>query len=292
MKTTPIKIYLVNKPIPDKKEFVIRKQSINNENYKKAVSAEDYFFYKNFQIIKLGNTRQILGRGAFAEVVLVKSKIDGKKYAMKIIEKKKASSIDYIKQEILIHLHLSHENVIKLYSYSETKDFYYLLMEYASKGNVYSEIKAKSTFDEDIARHYFIQTIKGIAYLHNLGYGHRDIKPENLLIDCNDTIKICDFGGCVRFDEEGRKTFFGTYEYMAPEVIEGSNYNRSVDIWALGILLYELLHGYSPFRIIERKENMKEYYQIYENIVYTEELLIKNSVSEEAAHLIKSKCII
>ena len=76
---------------------------------------------------------------------------------------------------------------------------------------------------------------------------------------------------------------------MAPEVIDGSNYDRSVDIWALGILLYELLHGYSAFRIIDEKENMKEYYQIYENIMLNDNFLVKDTLSDEATHLIKSK---
>jgi len=104
--------------------------------------------------------------------------------------------------------------------------------------------------DERNAFKYFIQTVSAINFLHSNELVHRDIKPENLLLDEFNNIKLCDFGWCVRIeDDEQRKTFCGTYEYMAPEVINEEYYNKSIDIWSLGILLYELLHGYSPFRV-------------------------------------------
>ena len=218
--------------------------------FTKSSNQDDYFYYKNFQIIKIGSTRQILGKGAFGEVNLVKNKKDGKVFAMKIIEKKKVHNMKIIKEEISIHLCLDNPNIIKLYSFSETNDYFYLLMEHAEKGNLYNEIKMSGGLSEEVSREYFIQVIHGISYLHSLGLAHRDIKPENLLLDKKKNIKICDFGGTAKIEEgEERKTFFGTYEYMAPEVIEGSNYNKGVDIWALGILLFELLHGHSPFRV-------------------------------------------
>lgn len=213
---------------------------------------DDYYYYRNFQIVKLGNSRQVLGKGAFGDVLLVKSKKDGNNYAMKIIEKKKIQSLNIIKEEISIHLKLNHENIVKLFSFSETTDFFYLIMEYAVKGSLYSKIKSNKGIEENECREYFIQVIQAISHLHSQGLAHRDIKPENLLIDANNKIKVCDFGGAVKIEEgEERSTFFGTYEYMAPEVIEGNQYNCSVDIWALGILLYECLHGYSPFRVNE-----------------------------------------
>ena len=258
----------------------------------KATKIEDYYYFKNFQIVKIGSMRQVLGKGAFAEVVLVKNKQDGKHFAMKIIEKKKVEKINIIKDEIDIHLSLTHPNIIKLYSFSETTDYFYLVMEYAEKGNVYNEIRVNNGIEEGLCREYFVQVIAAISYLHKLGYAHRDIKPENLLLEKSGNVKVCDFGGAVRIENGNqRTTFFGTYEYMAPEIIEGGNYDRSVDIWALGILLYEMLHGYSPFRVLERKENMREYYQIYENIVLTEELTVNDNLSDEVTHLIRNLLI-
>lgn len=86
-----------------------------------------------------------------------------------------------------------------------------------------------------------------MEYLHNLNLIHRDIKPENLLLDKDLNIKICDLGWIVEGAKQNHRTFCGTYEYMAPEMIFDRSYGHEIDIWALGILLYELLHGYAPF---------------------------------------------
>jgi serine/threonine protein kinase len=88
-----------------------------------------------------------------------------------------------------------------------------------------------------------------LHFLHSKGLIHRDLKPENLLIDKDGTLKICDFGWCVQAsDDEERGTFCGTLEYMAPEMLKANpNYGKEVDVWALGILLYELMHGTAPF---------------------------------------------
>ncbi len=83
---------------------------------------------------------------------------------------------------------------------------------------------------------------------------HRDIKPENLLIDSNNNIQLCDFGWCAENIHLKRKTFCGTYEYMAPEIVSDIAYDFRIDIWSLGVLLYEMLHGYAPFRGKEYKE--------------------------------------
>ena len=79
---------------------------------------------------------------------------------------------------------------------------------------------------------------------------HRDIKPENLLLDKNCTLKVCDFGWCIllKNNDDQRETFCGTYEYIAPELYNNKKYDKSVDIWSLGVLLYEMLHGHSPYK--------------------------------------------
>eukprot|EP00340_Litonotus_pictus_P003327 CAMPEP_0170527232 /NCGR_PEP_ID=MMETSP0209-20121228/12697_1 /TAXON_ID=665100 ORGANISM="Litonotus pictus, Strain P1" /NCGR_SAMPLE_ID=MMETSP0209 /ASSEMBLY_ACC=CAM_ASM_000301 /LENGTH=657 /DNA_ID=CAMNT_0010817625 /DNA_START=442 /DNA_END=2415 /DNA_ORIENTATION=+ len=209
---------------------------------------------------------------------------------MKIIDKRKVkNNLSIIKQEINCHLSFGHKNIIKLYSSSETKDFFYLAMEYAEHGNVFNEVKKYGKLDERTSRNYFAQVCEAVNYLHLKGYVHRDIKPENILIDSQKSLKLCDFGGAVLMNEnEERKTFFGTYEYMAPEIIEGNKYNSGVDIWALGILLYEFLHGYSPFRITDKKKDIKEIYQIYENIIVNNgDLSFDNNLSPEVIDLIK-----
>lgn len=88
----------------------------------------------------------------------------------------------------------------------------------------------------------------GIYFLHLNGFIHRDLKPENLLVGDKNILKICDFGWCVQEDSEQRNTFCGTLEYMAPEMITNKSHNQMLDVWSLGILLYELCHGRAPFR--------------------------------------------
>lgn len=105
-----------------------------------------------------------------------------------------------------------------------------------------------------MAFYYFIQTVAGIYFLHHNGFIHRDLKPENLLVSENQTVKICDFGWCVEEDaDEQRNTFCGTLEYMAPEMINNQPHNHKIDVWSLGILLYELCHGKAPFRGNQKK---------------------------------------
>ena len=110
-----------------------------------------------------------------------------------------------------------------MYNSLEDEKYIYLVMEYAEKGALFKMIRTHGGFDERTAFYYFIQCASGIYFLHKNGFMHRDLKPENLLVSINNTLKICDFGGSVEHDSgsefEQRKTFLGTFEYMAPEMI-------------------------------------------------------------------------
>jgi serine/threonine protein kinase len=122
-------------------------------------------------------------------------------------------------------------------------------MEYAPNGNLYDLITQEKTgFSEYKAFEYFIQVVNAVYYLQNNNIIHRDIKPENILIGEDNKIKLCDFGWAKELSLENRSTFCGTVEYMAPEIVGSENYDYGVDIWSLGILLYELLYGHSPFK--------------------------------------------
>ena len=155
--------------------------------------------------------------------------------------------IKNIKQEILIHKNLRFRHIVRLYGYFFAGNRVYLVLEYASGGSLFSFVrKTKGLTERDFHR-MFRQVCEGVEYLHNKNIIHRDIKPENILIDHRGQVKLCDFGWSA-VNRPSRRTFCGTYEYMAPEIFENKQYNQKVDIWSLGILLFELLHGFSPFR--------------------------------------------
>ena len=123
-----------------------------------------------------------------------------------------------------------------------------ILLEYAEKGDLFNHLNKKGGFPVKEACKYFTQTALALQHIHSCKLIHRDIKPENLLLDRNYNIKLCDFGWSAEYDEElRRETVCGTYEYMAPEILFHKQQTTGIDIWALGILLYELLHNKAPY---------------------------------------------
>jgi serine/threonine protein kinase len=171
-------------------------------------------------------------------------------FAMKIINKKmlmEYASAEVLKREVKIQKRLDHPHVIKLYHFFEDKENVYLILEYAEKGSLFRYLRKKKKLSEEEAFIFFFQTCSGIDYLHKKNVLHRDLKPENLLLDNGGNIKLCDFGWST--DDAGqRSTFCGTVDYMAPEMIQNKPHDFKIDIWSLGVLLYELLHGCPPFR--------------------------------------------
>ncbi len=153
-------------------------------------------------------------------------------------------------------------------------------------GNLFEIIKqSKTGISEEDAWYYFNQVLNAVIYLHDNHLVHRDIKPENLLMDKQGNVKLCDFGWCVKTKKENRKTFCGTYEYMAPEIIKETKYGVQIDIWSLGILLFEMLHGYSPFKLDEESDDDEKILQC----ILTEDFEINDGISFECKDLIQSK---
>ncbi len=132
---------------------------------------------------------------------------------------------------------------------------------------------------KNILRRIFFEICKGVAFMHSRNMIHRDLKPENILLDDSLTPKICDFGWSTFLTQkETRETFCGTYEYMAPEIFESEQYDKAVDIWSLGIMLYEIFHLHSPFV-------GKTAFKIYRNIV-EEKIIIKRDLDSDVSDLI------
>jgi len=192
-----------------------------------------------------------LGLGSFATVKLAREKKTGKLVALKLMDTHPAKAtkgdLQNLKTEIQIHKDLDHPHIIKFYGYIQQGNLVYLILDYAENGNLYMHLRKRKNLSEREIFKYFYQTCQAINYLHDQDIVHRDIKPENLLLDKDFNIKVCDFGWSSYNIREERRTFCGTYEYMAPEIVHKKYYDYRVDIWALGVLLYELIHNKAPY---------------------------------------------
>ena len=196
-----------------------------------------------------------IGEGAFGSVWKVRHKKTKQVFAIKVMNKEniiKHNMINQINKEIEIMYKLDHPHIIKLYSHFEDDEHFCLIMEYASKGQLFSLIKKHKKLNQVTAKQYMKEIISAIKYLHSRSPPiiHRDIKPENILLDDKGRCKLADFGW-ANFDNgvKIRETYCGTPEYLAPEMINHCGHDKSVDIWAIGILLFEMLTGRTPFNL-------------------------------------------
>ena len=233
-----------------------------------------------------------LGQGSYGKVVRVKSKKSGEEYAMKIIAKSLISNLnmfDQMKNEINIMMSLSHKNIIELYSYFEDHKNMYLIMEMAEEKHLYQRLKAIITYDEKEAAKIIYDILQAVYYLHsqNPPIIHRDIKPENILFANNET-KLSDFGWS-NIKARNRTTLCGTPDYLAPEMIQGKGHTEKLDIWTIGVLLYELLNGNAPFRpklntgYIDQKSATKI---LEANILKNEPQITNETLSQNARDVI------
>ena len=250
------------------------------------IKYDETYDLKNYNPVMVFNEPKIIGTGSYGKVILVKNIIDNKLYAIKHMAKKNLyktlHSLSGIKQEINIQSRIYHPNIVRLLYVKEDEKNYDLVMEYANGGSLFYYIRKNKFLTEKESFKYFIQMANAIYFLHLNDLIHRDIKPENILIFNNNNVKLCDFGWCVRLEGKQRKTFCGTTEYMAPEIVNNVEYSKSIDVWSLGILLYEMIHGFSPFK--PNKENFQSR-EIMENILI-HDLKFKKGVSEECKDLI------
>ncbi|CAD8172478.1 unnamed protein product [Paramecium pentaurelia] len=238
---------------------------------------------EDFEIIIKDNQME-LGKGSYGCVKLVKDKQNGQMYAMKVMNKKQIfeyCSVENLKREIKIQRRLQHPHITKLFHYFEDKENVFLILELADNGSLFSYIRKRRRLPENEAFVYFFQTCLGIDYLHKKNIIHRDLKPENLLLDKQGNVKVCDFGWSAETTQNGvRRTFCGTLDYMAPEMLTNQPYSFTLDIWCLGILLFELIHGFAPFK--GKNENEK-----CNNIVKMTPIDYDPSLSLEAKQLIQ-----
>ncbi|XP_078675702.1 MAP/microtubule affinity-regulating kinase 3-like isoform X36 [Branchiostoma floridae x Branchiostoma belcheri] len=199
-----------------------------------------------------------IGKGNFAKVKLARHVPTGKEVAIKIIDKTQLnpSSLQKLFREVRIMKMLNHPNIVKLFEVIETEKTLYLVMEYASGGEVFDYLVAHGRMKEKEARAKFRQIVSAVQYCHQKRVVHRDLKAENLLLDSDMNIKIADFGFSNEFTPGNKlDTFCGSPPYAAPELFQGKKYDGpEVDVWSLGVILYTLVSGSLPFD----GQNLKE----------------------------------
>uniref|UniRef100_A0A8C7W5F3 non-specific serine/threonine protein kinase n=1 Tax=Oncorhynchus mykiss TaxID=8022 RepID=A0A8C7W5F3_ONCMY len=200
----------------------------------------------------IGNYRLLktIGKGNFAKVKLARHVLTGKELKLYWINS------DFLFREVRIMKLLNHPNIVKLFEVIETEKTLYLIMEYASGGEVFDYLVAHGRMKEKEARAKFRQIVSAVQYCHQKCIVHRDLKAENLLLDADMNIKIADFGFSNEFTMGNKlDTFCGSPPYAAPELFQGKKYDGpEVDVWSLGVILYTLVSGSLPFD----GQNLKE----------------------------------
>jgi len=198
-----------------------------------------------------------LGTGSFGRVLLVQHKMTQAKYAIKAIDKRNKTNIQekpYFRREIEIMYRVHHPNVVKLFGHFEDANYCYFLMEYIPGGNIYSLVPKNGI--RTISTKNIVSIMKDVIsatyFLHHMypPIIHRDIKPENVVLDNNMVAKLTDFGwsNYMPGDDSKRTTVCGTPVYLAPEIINNRGHDERVDIWCIGVLMFELMTGFSPFQ--------------------------------------------
>ncbi|CDW51748.1 serine:threonine protein kinase 6 [Trichuris trichiura] len=222
-----------------------------------------------------------LGRGRFGRVFLAREKKRQFIVALKVLFKStviKANMENQVRREIEIQAHLKHPNILRLYGYFHDDARVYLVLEYAAKGELYSRLNEAGKFSEDLTANYMAQVVDAVNYLHKKKVIHRDLKLENILLSRDGKIKISDFGWAVHAPSSRRETLCGTVDYLPPEMVGGMQHDARVDIWSLGVLMYEMLTGKPPFYCPDQRETCTRILKCT--------FKIPNEMSDEAKDLI------
>ena len=230
-----------------------------------------------------------LGQGAYGKVVCIQSKRSKKKYALKVIAKnliEKLRMVDQLKNEVTIMNKLQHPNIVKLITHFEDSKNIYCVLELALEGHLYSRVRKVGKYDEQKAASILYDIFKAVNYMHEQDPPiiHRDIKPENILF-FSTGVKLADFGWSNIHDKV-RNTFCGTPDYLAPEMILERGHDHKLDVWTLGILMYELIVGRAPFSVPKGIKNPQMKNRILERNIMTAKVKFPPFVSKHAKDLI------
>ena len=240
--------------------------------------------YNDFQPIKL------LGRGSFGEVILVRLKSTKKVYAMKILDKKilkMKKQQNHTKTERDLMVKINSPFIVNIKSAFQDDTNLYLVSEFMQGGDMFFHMHDGQIviFSHDKTRFYMLELVLALESLHKNNMVYRDLKPENILLDSKGHVKLTDFGLSKILEDEDDKAFTlcGTPQYLAPEVLLKKGYDKMVDWWSLGCVMYEMLMGRLPFAIKRGTINLK---------IYEKKIDFPRKISNEARDLIEKFLVI
>jgi len=235
-------------------------QKINNKESKIIKTGKIYCNSKKYNIDDF-NFLKNLGRGAYGNIFLVELKSTKDLYVIKSMRKDQIISeniLENIKNEKDILKQANNEFILSLSFLFQTNERIYFVTPFIKGGDLFQLLKKTKIINEETVKFYCAQIAIALQRLHDFGYIYRDLKPENILIDEDGYIKLCDFGSTIHIQGKNLEfSYAGTERYVSPEMINGEGYNISTDWWSFGILIFELLYGYTPF-YSENKIKMKQ----------------------------------
>ncbi|XP_042563640.1 protein kinase C zeta type-like isoform X2 [Clupea harengus] len=235
---------------------------------------------------------RVIGRGSYAKVLLVRLKKNDQIYAMKVVKKELVhddEDIDWVQTEKHVFKQAStNPFLVGLHSCFQTESRLFLVIEYVNGGDLMFHMQRQRKLPEEHARFYAAEICIALNFLHEKGIIYRDLKLDNVLLDHDGHIKLTDYGMCKEGIRPGdtTSTFCGTPNYIAPEILRGEDYGFSVDWWALGVLMFEMMAGRSPFDIITDNPDMNTEEYLFQ-VILEKPIRIPRSLSVKAASVLK-----